>query len=44
VFSLLAILVAKDGDTMETSFSNSVSSIVLVVDNRVELEVVDPSM
>jgi hypothetical protein len=43
-YALLSILVAKGGDTVETSFSNSMSSTIVVVDNKVELEVIDPSM
>ena len=45
-YALLSILVAKGGvkHTVETSFSNLVSSTIVVVDNKVELEVVDPSM
>ena len=43
-YSLLSILVSKGDDTVETIFSNSVSSTVVVVDNRVELEAVDSGM
>jgi hypothetical protein len=43
-YALLSIFEAKDGDTMQTIFSNLVISTVVVVDNRVELEVVDPGM
>jgi hypothetical protein len=43
-YSLLSILEAKDGGTVSTNFSNLVSSTIVVVDNRVELEVVDPGM
>jgi hypothetical protein len=43
-YSLLSILEAKDVGTMQTSFSNLVSSIVVVVDNWVELEIVDLGM
>jgi hypothetical protein len=43
-YSLFSILVSKGGDTVETIFSNSVSSTVVVVDNRVDLEVVDIGM
>jgi hypothetical protein len=43
-YLLLSILIAKGGDTVETNFSNSVISTIEVIDNRVELEVVDPSM
>jgi hypothetical protein len=39
-YSLLSIHVAKDGDTMQTNFSNSVNSTIVVVDNRVELEAI----
>jgi hypothetical protein len=43
-YALLFILVAKDGDTMYTSFSNSVNSTVVLFDNKVELEAIDPGM
>jgi hypothetical protein len=43
-YSLLSILESKDGGTVSTNFSNLVSSTVVVVDNRVELEVVDMGM
>jgi hypothetical protein len=43
-YVLPSILVATDGvkHTVETSFSNLVSSTVAVVGNKVELKVVDP--
>jgi hypothetical protein len=42
-YVLPSIHVAKGGvkHTKETRFSNLVSSIVVVIDNKVELEVVD---
>jgi hypothetical protein len=40
-YALLSILEAKDVGTMQTSFANLVSSTIVVVDNRVELEIVD---
>ena len=39
-YSLLSILKPKDVGTMQTSFSNLVSSTIVVVDNRVELEAI----
>jgi hypothetical protein len=41
---LPSILESKDVGTEWTSFSNLVSSIVVVVDKRVELETVDLGM
>jgi hypothetical protein len=43
-YALLSILEAKDVGTVQTGFSNLVISTIVVFDNRVELEVVDPSM
>jgi hypothetical protein len=43
-YSLLSNIVSKDGDIVLTSFSNSVSSTIMVVDNKVELEAVDLGM
>ena len=43
-YALPFILEAKDVGTVQTSFSNLVSSTVVIVDNRVELEVVDLGM
>jgi hypothetical protein len=40
-YVLLSILETKDVGTEWTSFANLVSSIVVVVDNRVELEIGD---
>jgi hypothetical protein len=42
-YALLSILEAKDVGNVKTSFSNLVSSTV-VVDNKVELEIVDLGM
>jgi hypothetical protein len=45
-YALLSILLAKGvvKHIVETSFSNSVSSTIVFVDNRVELEVENPGM
>ena len=43
-YVLLSILETKDVGTDWTSFSNPVSSTIVVVDNRVELEIVDLGM
>ena len=43
-YALLSILEAKDVGNVHTSFYNLVNSTVVVVDNRVELEIVDLGM
>jgi hypothetical protein len=43
-YALLSILEAKDVGTEYTNFSNLVSSTVVVIDNRVELEILDLGM
>jgi hypothetical protein len=43
-YVLLSILEAKDGDTVQTKFANLVSSTFVIVDNRVELDIVDLGM
>ena len=43
-YVLPSILESKDVGTEQTSFSNLVSSTVVVVDNRVELDTVDTDM